>query len=113
MSQFSCAEKIESDVEDIRKLEYLNPFVTGSVKDFHAVHDLDSGNLKFEYSTDDDGIIQKIDSIARSQSWIPIDIRDTTRVYKKNVRIYGDESLEVTVEMKYSHHQRQLNFNVN
>ena len=108
---FSCNDNVQLKKEDVLKYDWLKPFVIEIKNEFKGTHNIDNGILKFHYSVrDSKAIISKLDKISFSEKWKVNRVNNTTRIYTKNILIYGETIKETKIFVSYHSSEKKLYF---
>ena len=111
---FSCTENVALKQEDVMKIDWLKPFIMGVASDFDGTHDIDNGALTFSYkTTQTNDIISALDEVSLLEEWKVDKMNDLTRVYTKNILMYGDTFKTTTIYVIYDSDSRIIKFKVN
>lgn len=111
---FSCNDNVQLKKEDVLKYDWLKPFVIEIKNEFEGTHNIDNGILKFNYRVKNSkAIILKLDKISFAEKWKINKVNDTTRIFTKNILIYGETIKKTDVTVSYHISENKLFFDVN
>ena len=109
----SCNENIQLSVEDVKKYDYLNPFITNDILKFQGIHNIDSGFFEFSYEVNHlKDFLCKIEEEAKKESWNKEYLNNNTYLYSKKIEIYKSETNLVIVKVKFFDDSNRIHFKV-
>ncbi|WP_353151755.1 hypothetical protein [Flavobacterium sp.] len=110
---FSCNDSVQLKKEDVIKHDWIKPFVIEINNELEGIHNIDSGIMKFDYYVKNSkGIIFKLDNIALVEKWNIKRINDSSRVYTKDIQIYGEYFKETNILVTYIRTENKLYFEI-
>lgn len=111
---FSCNDNIQLKKEDVIKYDWLQPFLIEIKSEFEGIHNVDKGILKFNYSIKNpEEIILKLDNVALVENWTVNKVNDSTRIFTKNILIYGETLKKTNILVNFHQSENKLYFNIN
>lgn len=109
----SCDENLKLTVEDVKKLEYLNVFISNEFKKFEGHHNIDSELFEFSYEVENLNLfLHSLDENAINQNWNNKQIAKNSLLYFKKIKIFESEKKTVKVYVSFSSDNNRIYFKV-
>jgi len=110
----SCNENLNLQEKDVKKYDYLKPFVANNVFNLKGKHNIDSEDFEFSYKVSNvQTTLSKIKEKSNIEGWQShfVDIKTTS--YSKKVKLFEAESTLVVVNVMLKDKDDRIYFKVN
>ena len=112
---FSCNDNISLKEDDLKKYNWLTPFINGEIQEFEGRHNVDLSSLEFSYTTpfkNTNEVFTREDSIAKREGWIIISTRKLNRQYSKKLHQHHADTANTVIEINIDTVKSKLFFSI-
>lgn len=100
---------------DLQKYPWITSFLMEDINDFKGAYNIDLGTMQFSYTVtkgNKDSILNKMDSIAKNESWSLVRSSVNGREYSKTLSQYSADAEHVIIKIGIDTIEKRIHFNI-
>ncbi len=112
---YSCSDNVGMKETDLKKYPWLTSFLISEIKDFEGTHNIDIGTMRFSYAIpikSKNGILVKIDSVAKNENWSLISSSVIGKEYSKMLNQLQADTEQTFVKIEIDTIENRIRFNI-
>jgi hypothetical protein len=112
---FSCNDNIDLKEDDLKKYNWLTPFIAEKTNEFEGKHNVGLSTLEFNYTTlikSTNELFAKNDSVAKKEGWVIVSTDKRKRQYSKKLHQYPADTANTVIEINIDTVKSKLFFSI-